>query len=65
VVSFYADYDSLGSWEHLFTMTGVDLKSFAVPIKPKRCDHMRLRIVGRGEAKIFSIYKNIEWGSDA
>lgn len=65
VVSFYADYDSLGSWEHLFTMTGVDLKSFAVPIKPKRCDHMRLRIVGRGEAKIFSIYKNVEWGSDA
>lgn len=63
-VSFYADYDSLGSWEHLFTMTGVDLKSFSVPVKPKRCDHMRLKIVGRGEAKIFSIYKTVEWGSD-
>lgn len=64
IVSFYADYDSLGSYEHLFTMTGVDLKSFAIPIKPKRCDHMRLKIVGKGEAKIFSIYKTIELGSD-
>ena len=45
-------------------MTGVDLKSFAVPIKPKRCDHMRLKIVGEGEAKIFSICKTVEWGSD-
>ena len=63
-VSFYAEYDSSGSYEHLFNMTGVNLKSFAVPIKPKRCDHMRLKIVGEGEAKIFSICKTVEWGSD-
>ena len=63
-VSFYAEYDSSGNYEHLFNMTGVDLKSFAVPIKPKRCDHMRLKIVGEGEAKIFSICKTVEWGSD-
>ena len=63
-VSFYAEYDSSGEYEHIFNMTGVNLKSFAVPIKPKRCDHMRLKIEGKGEAKIFSICKTVEWGSD-
>ena len=63
-VHFYIEYDSCGKWEHLFTMTGMALKSFAVPIRPRRCDHMRIRIEGDGEAKIFSICKTIEQGSD-
>ncbi len=63
-VAFFAEYDSSGMWEHLFTMDGVKLRSFAVPIKPLRCDHMRLKISGVGEAKIFSICKTIEQGSD-
>lgn len=63
-VSFYAEYDSSETWEHLFTMTGINLRSFAVPIRPKRCDHMRLRIVGTGDAKVFSVCKSIEQGSD-
>ena len=63
-VYFYAQYDSSGEWELLFTMTGVNLRSFAVPIRPRRCDHMKIRIVGEGEAKIYSIAKTIEQGSD-
>ena len=63
-VNFYIEYDSCGKWEHIFTMTGITLKSFAVPIRPRRCDHMRIRIEGDGEAKIFSICKTIEQGSD-
>lgn len=62
--AFYAEYDSSGDFEYLFTMTGKNLQSFSLPIRPKRCDHLRLRIVGTGEAKIFSICKTIEWGSD-
>ena len=63
-VSFYAQYDSTGEWVHLSTMTGTSLRSFSVPIRPKRCDHFRLRIVGKGVAKIYSISKTIEEGSD-
>lgn len=62
--SFYVEYDSSGEWEFLFDMTGVKLKSFYVPIRPQRCDHMRLKIMGVGDAKIYSICKTIEWGSD-
>ena len=63
-VSFYAEYDSSGTFEHLFTMVGKSLQSFAVPIRPQRCDHMRLKIVGEGDAKVYSICKTVEWGSD-
>ena len=63
-VSFYAEYDSSGDWEHLFTMTGTKLGSFAVPIRPKRCDHLRIKIIGHGVAKVYSICKTIEQGSD-
>ena len=63
-VYFYIQYDSSGEWEHICTMTGRTLKSIAVPIRPQRCDHLRLRIDGDGETKIFSICKTIEQGSD-
>ena len=63
-VSFFIEYDSSGEWEHLFSMDGIKLRSFAVPIRPQRCDHMRLKIIGSGEAKIYSICKTIEQGSD-
>ena len=63
-VMFYAQYDSCGDWEHLCTLTGTNVRSFSIPLKPKRCDHFRLRIEGVGNAKIFSIVKTIEQGSD-
>ena len=63
-VHFYVEYDSVGEWKHLFSMNGVTLQTFAVPIRPQRCDHLRLKIVGEGDAKIYSICKTIEWGSD-
>ena len=63
-VYFYIEYDSCGKWEHLFTMTGIKLQSFPISIRPRRCDHMRIRIEGNGEAKIYSICKTIEQGSD-
>ena len=63
-VVFSVEYDSSGVWESLFMMAGTSLQSFAVPIRPKRCDHLRLRIEGIGDAKIYSICKTIEQGSD-
>lgn len=63
-VHFFAQYDSCGEWEHLFTMNGTSLRTFSVPVKPKRCDHFRLRIEGKGDAKIYSITKTTEQGSD-
>lgn len=64
VVKFYAQYDSYGEWQTLASVTGTHLRSFSLPIRPQRCDHFRLRIEGVGDAKIYSITKTIEQGSD-
>ena len=63
-VSFFAEYDSSGEYEYLCTLKGKQLQSFSVPIRPRRCDHFRLRIVGTGESKIFSICKTMEKGGE-
>lgn len=63
-IDVYIQYNSVGEWEHIYNMMGDSLRSFSVPIRPKRCDHLRLRFEGKGMAKIFSICKTIEQGSD-
>lgn len=61
---FFVQYDSMGGWEHLGTVNVTSLKSFSLPIRPRRCDHLRLRIEGVGEARIYAITKTVEQGSD-
>ena len=63
-VEISIQYDSMGDWEQVCQMTVTSLRSFAVPIRPRRCDHFRIRIEGVGQGKIYSITKTIEQGSD-
>lgn len=64
-VTISIQYDSSGEWEHVYTATGINLQSFSVPIRARRCDHFRLRIQGRGDAKIFALCKNVEQGGSS
>lgn len=63
-VDLYIQYDSGGVWEHKWSMNGVGTKSFMIPIIPRRCDHFKMKLVGSGDCKIFSIAKVYEIGSD-
>ena len=63
-LAVYAQYDMSDIWEPLFTLVGSNLRSFSLPVRPKRCDHMRLRFEGTGDTKIYSITKTIEEGSE-
>ena len=60
----YIQYDSSGVWEKLWYMTGKNLRTFSFPVRPHRCDHFRLKLEGTGGAKIYSITKTLERGSD-
>lgn len=60
----YVEYDSSGVWEQLWSMTGKNLQTFTFPVRPRRCDHFRLRLVGQGGAKLYSLTKTLEKGSD-
>lgn len=60
----YAQYDSDGEWIHQANIHGMSLASFSVPIRPRRCDHMRLKITGKGDVKIYSITKSTMQGGE-
>lgn len=63
-VDFYLQYNSSGEWEHKFNMSGKGTRTFSVPIIPKRCDHFKYKLTGKGGCKIHSITKTMEEGSD-
>jgi hypothetical protein len=63
-VDFYLQYDSSEEWEHIFNMSGKGTRTYSVPIIPKRCDHFRYKITGKGDCKIHSVTKATEEGSD-
>ena len=56
-IRLFVQYDSNDEWEIIQEIVGTRLRTFTIPIRPRRCDHLRLRIVGEGEAKIYSITK--------
>lgn len=58
------EYDSKGKWQRLFRLYGKNSSTFTMPIRPKRCDHFKLRLSGTGNVKIYSIIKTMEKGSD-
>lgn len=64
MITIYAQYDMSPEWVEVCTIRGTDLKSFSIPVRPVRCDHMKLRMEGSGDARIYSITKTIEHGSE-
>ena len=64
MATIFIQYDSNDEWEYALSVQGSKLGSVSLPIKPKRCDHLRLRIEGQGECKLYSITKTIMQGSD-
>lgn len=64
-MSLALEYDSEGRWESAGTWSGDALTgTINIPVIPRRCDHLRLRITGTGDVKIYSISRMLEGGSD-
>lgn len=63
-VDIYAQYDQSGLWVKLGSLLGTNLRSFSVPVKPRRCDHLQMKLEGTGGMKLYSITKTIEEGSE-
>jgi hypothetical protein len=63
--ALYIEYDSSGIWEPKGSMEGKDVvKTYTMPVIPRRCDHMRLRLEGEGEMQLYSIARILEIGGD-
>lgn len=57
-------YDSDGVWHNQGRLQGVGTRTFMLPVRPRRCDHFRIRLEGSGDVRIYSFAKIFEAGSD-
>lgn len=57
-------YDSDGEWVTVFERGYSRKASFTMPIIPRRCDHFRMRISGKGRSCVYAVSKEIEAGSE-
>lgn len=57
-------YDSTGQWKTVGSMTAKCKRTFLLPVIPRRADHCRLRISGKGGAVIHSIARQYFAGSE-
>lgn len=64
VMDIYIQYDSEGKWEHAGHIEGSGTKTFMIPVRPRRCDHFRIKLEGKGDVRIYSFAKVHERGSD-
>lgn len=60
------EYDSSGVWIGCGTLKGMtgQTRTYMLPVRPRRCDHYRIRLIGKGEVKIYSIFRKLADGGD-
>lgn len=63
-VSAWLRYDSRGDWEPVRTLTADGKRSYLLPIVPRRADHCRLRLTGRGGCVVYSLARSYYGGSE-
>ena len=63
-IRLWVKYDNSTMYEFMGEKRGDTLRSFTLPVIPKRCDHLRFKVTGKGEARIYSISRVLEVGGD-
>ena len=52
------EYDSSGRWETVGRLRGETSDTLTAYVRPRRCDHFRLRLTGEGDMTLLSIAKD-------
>ena len=60
----YLQYDSDGAWIESGSVALDGIGTVTLPVRPRRCDHLRMKITGTGHADILSLARVLEVGSD-
>jgi hypothetical protein len=60
----YLMYDSSGEWVRQGRVKMKGTRTVTLPVRPRRCDHLRMKLAGKGEVRLYSIAKILTTGSD-
>ena len=59
--SLWVRYDDRGAWECIGTMAGGQ-RRFALPVRPRPCSYLELRLEGSGDMRLFSLTRSFRQG---
>ena len=62
-IKLYMKYND-GEWEDKGQKNGTSMRTFVLPVIPKRCDHVRVKLAGHGPVKIYDLSRIMEVGGD-
>lgn len=63
-VEVLIQFDSSGQWRRVAALTASQKRSFYLPIIPRRSDHFRLKLIGSGDWKLYSLVRKSYIGSE-
>ena len=63
-VTFWIMFDSSGTWEEIDTIESNVLRSYVLPIIPRRNDHFKIKITGAGGWRLYSLTRESYIGSE-
>ena len=63
-LQIFLRYDSAGDWEKSGELSLSGAGTVTVPIRPRRCDHLQLRLEGEGACRLYALTRVLETGSD-
>ena len=57
-------YDSSGTWQTYRTVSAAEkMMTVNIPIVPRRCDHLKIKVSGKGGFYLFGLSKMYKSGS--
>lgn len=62
--ALYIRYDSTGEWIKVWTIKHAPMRAYDIPLRVRRCDHLELRMEGKGACEVYSVVKTYQTGSD-
>ena len=63
-MEIFIQYDSDGQWHRQGEIRMKGTGTVNIPVRPRRCDHMRIKLHGKGEARLYSIARILSMGSE-
>lgn len=56
--------DGSSQWECVYNVNSSVKRTYTIPIMPRRCERIEMKLSGKGMCKIFSVAKTVEFGSE-
>lgn len=63
-MKLWIKYNDSPLYEDMGERRGNQMRTFVLPVVPKRCDHLRFKITGEGDMKIYDLSRIMEVGGD-